>query len=131
MKMEQTGKTTGGPRISAARYEGGLLYLTLAGEALLGATIAIPARQLAPLSELSEEQLAQVQVVNNGNALVWRAANVDFAASGLIERIVGVRSQRTHLERIAAMKSDVKAASARANGAKGGRPRKTPTALES
>ncbi len=119
-------KISNGPRIREARCEGAVLYLTLGGEALEGATLSLPARSLAPLAPLSDEQLAQVQVVSNGSALAWPAANVDFAASGLIERIVGVRSQRAHLESISARTSEAKAASARANGAKGGRPRKTP-----
>lgn len=124
MNLKQPMRRSTGPRISEARCEGGVLRLTLGGEALEGATLAIPARHLAPLAQLSDEQLAQVQVVSNGSALAWREANVDFSASGLIERIVGVRSQRAHLESIASATGGAKAAAARANGAKGGRPRK-------
>lgn len=128
MTLDQRMKRPSGPRIAEARCESGTLHLTLSGEALEGATVSVPARHLAPLSELSNEQLAQVQVVSNGSVLVWRDANVDFAASGLIERIVGVRSQRAHLERIVGMTSEAKAVAARANGVKGGRPRKAPVA---
>lgn len=125
MTLDQRMKRPVGPRVREARCESGVLHLTLGGEALEGVTLSVSARQLPPLAPLSDEQLAQVQVMSNGYVLYWREADIDFAVPGLIERMVGVRSQRAHMERIASINSEAKVAAARANGAKGGRPRKT------
>lgn len=126
MNLTERMRRPAGPRVREARCESGVLHLTLDGAALDGATISVPANQVAPLAGLSPEQLRQVEVRANGTVLVWREANVDFSASGLIERIVGVQSQRAHLTAIAGSVTEAKATAARANGAKGGRPRKQP-----
>lgn len=126
MNLTERMRRPAGPRVREARCENGVLHLTLDGTALDGATISVPTSQVAPLAPLSPEQLAQVQVVSNGTVLVWREANVDFSVSGLVERIVGVQSQRAHLASIASSTTEAKAIAARSNGAKGGRPRKQP-----
>lgn len=124
--MIEQSKVSTKPAVSEARYENGLLTLTLRGTALEGATISVPARNIRPLSHLSDEELAQVQVVSNGHVLLWREANVDFAVAGLIERITGLKTHRAHMAHIGAISSEAKTAAARANGQKGGRPRKNP-----
>ena len=124
MNMIEQSKVSTKPAVSEAFYKDGLLTLTLRGTALEGAILSVPARNIRPLSHLSDEELAQVQVVSNGHVLLWRDANVDFAVAGLIERITGLKTHRAHMAQIGAISSEAKTAAARANGAKGGRPRK-------
>lgn len=119
-----TTDTTSKPKVNAARYENGVLHLSLGGSALEGTTLSVPVRSIVPLARLSEEELAQVQVASNGHVLLWRDANEDFAVAGLIERITGLKTHRAHMAQIGAISSEAKTAAARANGAKGGRPRK-------
>jgi len=124
MSMTQTIATT--PKVSAARYENGVLYLSLAGTAIEGAVLSVPVKNIRPLARLTDEQLAQVQVAGNGHILIWREANEDFLVTGLIERITGLKTHRAHMAQIGAISSEAKSAAARANGQKGGRPRKSP-----
>jgi len=114
------------PKVTEARYENGVLHLALGGAALEGTTLSVPVASVAPLSRLTEEQLAKVQVAGNGHILVWRDGNEDFNVAGLIERITGLKTHRAHMAQIGAISSEAKTASARANGQKGGRPRKNP-----
>ncbi len=124
MNMIEQSKVSTKPAVSEVRYENGLLVLLLRGTALEGATVSVPARNIRPLSHLSDEELAKVQVASNGHVLLWREANIDFAVAGLIERITGLKTHRAHMAQIGAISTEAKAAAARANGQKGGRPRK-------
>lgn len=124
MNMIEQSRISTKPAVSEARYENGLLYLSLRGTALEGTTISVPARNIGPLSHLSDEELAKVEVKGNGHILLWREANVDFAVAGLIERITGLKTHRAHMAQIGSISSEAKSAAARANGAKGGKPRK-------
>ena len=123
--MNQATQTTHQTIARTARYENGLLHLTLGGGALEGTIVAFPTRGIGPLSRLSEAQLAQVKIVSGGGGLMWREADVDISVAGLIERVTGLRTQRTHLQTIGSARSEAKSVAARANGAKGGRPRKS------
>jgi len=69
--------------------------------------------------------LARVTVSPGGGALHWRALNVDLSVPGLLLASVGRADRTRELARLAGLaKSTAKSAAARANGAKGGRPRK-------
>lgn len=73
------------------------------------------------------EALANVQVDGLGFNLHWPALDADLYVPALISGIFGTRRWMTsELARVAGKAtSPAKAAAARANGAKGGRPRKT------
>lgn len=57
-----------------------------------------------------------------GYALRWETLDVDFTVPGLLAGIIGTKKYMASLAGRAT--SPAKAAAARANGAKGGRPRK-------
>ncbi len=92
-----------------------------------GCTFAFPASFVEDLHEASPEALADVEVDGAGFNLHWRALDVDLSVPALLAVIFGTRQWMTReLARVAGRAtSPAKAAAARANGAKGGRPRKT------
>ena len=106
-----------------ARYEpdGDLIDLTFAG----GGSMAIPRKAVPGLERATPVTIESVVVSPAGDALSWPALDVDIYVPGLVERVFG-----THLfaaatgRRGGRRRSKAKAAASKANGAKGGRPRK-------
>ncbi len=108
------------PRAVKARYDRtkGRIVVDLTN----GCTFAFPARVAHGLEAATEDQLAAVEILGNGYGLHWEALDVDISVPGLLAGIFGTRA---YMARLAGRtKSPAKAAAARANGAKGGRPRK-------
>lgn len=64
----------------------------------------------------------QVEILGAGTGLHWEALDLDLSVPELLNGLFGTRAQ---MARLAGQgRSEAKAAAARANGAKGGRPRK-------
>jgi hypothetical protein len=109
------------PRAASARYDQttGRILVELTN----GSAFAFPARLGQGLENATDEQLAQVVVRGSGYGLQWEALDIDLSIPGLAAGIFGTK---VHMARIAGRAtSPAKSAAARANGAKGGRPRKT------
>ena len=112
------------PRALSAHYDEatGRVVLDLAN----GCTYAFPAQLVQDLQGASHEDLAGVVVDGVGFNLHWPALDADLYVPALVSGIFGTRAWMTReLARIAgSTPSLAKAAAARSNGAKGGRPRK-------
>jgi hypothetical protein len=88
-----------------------------------GCTFAFPPRFAQGLEQASPDQLADVEILGRGYGLHWESMDVDLSIPGLMAGIFGTKSYMArHAGRTT---SPAKAAAARANGAKGGRPRKS------
>ena len=108
------------PRAVSARYDRATGRITV--ELTNGGAFAFPARQGQGLENATDEQLAQVTILGAGYGLHWEDLDVDLSIPGLAAGIFGTKA---HMARIAGRgASPAKSAAARANGAKGGRPRK-------
>ena len=108
------------PRATAARYDAksGRVIIDLTN----GATFAFPARLAEGLADADADDLADIEVSPVGFGLHWPKLDVDYTVPGLVAGIFGTR--RWMAARAGRARSPAKAAAARANGAKGGRPRK-------
>jgi hypothetical protein len=109
------------PRAKSARYDRrrGRIVLELTN----GCTFAFPPRLAQGLERATDDQLAEVDILGMGYGLHWEMLDVDLSVPGLLSGIFGTR---TYMARRAGQaRSAAKAAAARANGAKGGRPRKS------
>jgi hypothetical protein len=91
-----------------------------------GCTFAFPARALQGLAEASDEELADVEVLGSGYGLHWQRLDADFSVPGLMMGVFGAGSwlARERARQAGQTTSVAKAAAARRNGAKGGRPRR-------
>jgi len=90
-----------------------------------GYFLGFPAAAIPALADATAEQLAEVEVSPGGSGLHWESLDADLSVPGLLLSCVGRSQKLSELARIAGRaKSEAKAAAARANGAKGGRPRK-------
>ena len=114
------------PRAKSAVVRDGILEIELA----TGATISIPARRLRHLAHLTDEQIERVRVTAGGTGLMWRDANadrstdVDLGVDWLLQGLTGLQTHQEVARKGGSAKTPAKAAAARANGKKGGRPRK-------
>jgi hypothetical protein len=125
------------PRAKSVRYEAGLLTLEIEGAgALAGATASVELRAIESLAGATDEQLAAGELLQEGHLLYFRELDREFPVDALVRRIFGFNDTRSAAAILSArgaarggsVKSEAKAVSSRANGAKGGRPRKNPTA---
>jgi hypothetical protein len=111
------------PRATDARYDAasGRVIVDLTN----GCTFAFPARALQGLGGARDEDLAWVEVLGDGFGLHWEALDADFTVPGLLMGLFGTRAwmAREQARRAGATTSPAKAAAARVNGKKGGRPR--------
>jgi Protein of unknown function (DUF2442) len=94
-----------------------------------GGSMSIPRAIVPGLERASASKLESVVVSPAGDALLWRSLDVDVYVPGLVERAFGTRLFAASTGRRGGRRrSKAKVAAAKANGAKGGRPRKRLTA---
>lgn len=111
-----------GRRATVAHYDArtGRVMLELSSGFLFG----FPARAIPALARATPEELAAVQLSPGGGALHWEGLDADLSIPGLLLAAVERPERLRELARLAGRtRSPAKAAAARANGAKGGRPR--------
>jgi hypothetical protein len=87
-----------------------------------GVRVTIPVANIPYFDGLTKAQLGRVKLDNVGGAIELREVDLDLSVPGIIRDAFGFGEiQQSRAGRV---KSPKKAAAARANGAKGGRPRK-------
>jgi hypothetical protein len=113
--------------VVSARYDSDAdaIDLRFAG----GGSMSIPRRLVPGLERASETKIQSIVVSPAGDALSWPSLDVDVYVPGLVEHTFGTRLFAASTGRRGGRRrSKAKAAAAKANGAKGGRPRKRLTA---
>jgi hypothetical protein len=106
-----------------ARYDPDrdLIHLKFGG----GGSMAIPRNAVPGLQRASTSAIESIVVSPAGDALSWPSLDVDVYVPGLVERAFGSRLFAAATGRRGGWRrSKAKAAASKANGAKGGRPRK-------
>ena len=94
-----------------------------------GGSMLIPRRIIPGLERQPVPALRSVSVSPAGDAVSWRALDVDVFVPGLVERAFGTRLFAAATGRRGGERSTkAKAAAAKLNGARGGRPRKRESA---
>lgn len=112
------------PRARTARYDEqrGRIVVELKS----GAAFAVPVGLLDELDEADPAHLAQVEPISGGEALAWEALDVHVSVPGILATMLGPELVRAFARRGGQSTSEAKAAAARANGRRGGRPRRRP-----
>lgn len=91
-----------------------------------GVTIMVPVHLIEELSNAPADDLAEIEITPTGLALHWPRLAADVYVPGLMQGIYGTRRWMAAQLRAAggSATSPAKAAAARENGPKAGRPRK-------
>jgi hypothetical protein len=108
------------PRAAAVRYDSKTSRIVI--DLTNGCVFAFPPHLAQGLEQATDEELAAVEVLGAGYGLHWEALDVDLSVPGLLAGLFGTRAYMAR--KAGQATSPAKAAAARANGAKGGRPRK-------
>lgn len=123
------------PIATSATCENGVLTVEVEGGNILSganAVVSFSVRALPYLASATDEQLAQVQIKHDGHLLYWAQPEAEVPVGKLLQKVFGLSdpAQTGRLGGLVggAARSETKAAAVRANGAKGGRPRKVPAA---
>jgi Protein of unknown function (DUF2442) len=111
------------PRATAAHYDARKKVLVI--ELVNGASFAFPPSLAQGLDGASAADLSAIEITPMGTGLHWPRLDADLTVDGLLAGVFGSRSwMRAHAARAGSARSPAKTAAARANGVKGGRPRK-------
>jgi hypothetical protein len=108
------------PRAASARYDRKLREIVV--KYTNGATFSFPPALVQGLSGAPADKLADIRILGRGFGLHWESLDTDLTVPGLVDYVFGARKVRARLAGQA--KSPAKSKAARANGVKGGRPRK-------
>ena len=94
-----------------------------------GLWFGFPIGAIHELRDATPQQIAMVRVDELGSGLVWEELDVQVSVMGMLMQLLGQHVIMTAAGRAGGkVSTERKAAAARANGAKGGRPRKTTSA---
>lgn len=94
-----------------------------------GAAIAIPVKLIPALKRAAPNDVRSVEVLGRGGGLHWETLDLDLSVPALVSSVFAGPEWMAELGRIGGTQSSVaKAAAARRNGRKGGRPRNRPSA---
>lgn len=112
------------PRAAAARYNAAARRVEV--ELTNGCTFAFPVQLVERLATASDADLAEVEILGLGFGLHWDRLDEDLSIPGVLAGIFGTHAwmNRLRAAKAGAASSPAKAAAARRNGRKGGRPRK-------
>lgn len=110
------------PRAREAYYDAASGRIVV--ELKLGGAVAFSPAMYTELAGRSPEELSGVQPAFSGEALEWEDLDVHIAVAGVLVRMLGPALPRAFAQKGGSSTSERKAAAARANGARGGRPRK-------
>ena len=112
------------PRASTVVYraKGHALRIELTN----GAAITLPVKLIPILRRAARRDVCTVEILGRGGGLHWESLDLDLSVPGLLSSVFAGPEWLSELGRIGGRRSSVaKAAAARRNGRKGGRPRST------
>lgn len=90
-----------------------------------GYHLGIPLARMKEIAAASPEELEAVELLGGGNILHWESLDADYSVPALVLDLVGPRLLAREAARAAGQASSPrKAAAARRNGRKGGRPKR-------
>jgi hypothetical protein len=114
------------PRAAKAVYRAH--NATLQIELTNGASLCVPVKLIPALKRASARDIRAVEVLGRGGGLHWQSLDLDLSVPALVSSVFEGPTWMAELGRMGGRRSSgAKAAAARKNGKKGGRPRLQPS----
>ena len=111
------------PRATAAWYDGTTRRVVM--DLGTGYRVGIPLARLKEIAGATPSELRSVEILGRGNILHWECLDADYSVPALVLDLVGPGLLAREAARAAGQAtSPRKAAAARRNGRKGGRPKR-------
>jgi hypothetical protein len=111
------------PRATKAYYDQGSYRIVV--ELSNGSDFRFSPSSVQELIAAAPDELAQVEISPSGRTLRWKKLDADLSLPGLMMGVFGTKLWMAHLGRMGGQAtSEAKAAAARLNGMRGGRPEK-------
>jgi hypothetical protein len=105
-----------------------MLVIQLVG----GGSVAFPLSRIGSFStsrvRSAGSSVYDVRVEDRGASIAWPDVEIDFSVAEMVPEYLGIRTAVAAARRAGSVASKAKATAARANGSRGGRPRKKPLA---
>jgi len=100
------------------------LTITMVGDVVVSVPLARINDVFPNAIPVDDPRIANVRVEDNGSTIEWPALEIDFSVAEMLPEFMGILTAKAAARKAASTKSPTRAATARKNGAKGGRPRK-------
>lgn len=115
-----------GPRAVSARCEKSGAGRRIVVELDNGCAFAFPVDQAQGLAGAKVTDLQRIEITPSGLGLHWPTLDADLSVPALVRGVLGTKQWMAQIGQAGGKaKSDKKAAASRANGKRGGRPRKS------
>jgi hypothetical protein len=123
-RASRAGRRTAKTEPRAARVEYRAREHALRIELTNGAAVTLPVKLIPSLKRAAARDLRAVEILGRGGGLHWEGLDLDLSVPGLLSSVFAGPEWLAELGRIGGRRSSAaKAAAARRNGRKGGRPR--------
>ncbi len=110
------------PRAASATYHAKNNALRI--ELTNGAAITLPVKLIPGLKGVAANEVRSVEILGRGGGLHWESLDLDLSVPALVSSVFAGPEWMAELGRVGGRRSSAaKAAAARRNGRKGGRPR--------
>ena len=110
------------PRAVEARFQHASRHLHV--RLSNGASLSVPVSVIPELRSATRLQLTNIEILPGGDGLHWEALDFTISVPGLVASLFGSATWMSELGRLGGARSTAaKAAAARRNGLRGGRPR--------
>lgn len=114
------------PRAASAAYRS--RDATLQIQLTNGASLTVPVRLIPGLKRAAPRDIRTVEVLGRGGGLHWESLDLDLSVPALVSSVFEGPTWMAELGRMGGRRSSsAKAAAARKNGKRGGRPRTRPS----
>jgi hypothetical protein len=101
-----------------------ILTITMVGDLVISVPLARINDAFPNAMPLEDPRIGNVRVEDNGSTIEWPELEIDFSVAEMLPEFMGIATAKAVARKAASTKSPARAATARKNGSKGGRPRK-------